>query len=388
MQRTFHRDRFTWVAYLAFGIFVYFLNVLGPITPFLKEELNLTYTVSSFHFSAYAIGILLVGIGGHLIIQRIGNRRALWLGLFSTSLSALVLLAGKNPVITIAASFVMGLVGSLILAIIPAALADHHGDMKAVALTESNAIASLFATAAPLFVGWSARFIGDWRWSLGLMTVTPIFLFLFLGRDFTPAAASSPTEELVRTKKPLPALFWFYWLALVLAVSVEFCMIYWSADYLEQTLGMLKANAAQSVSLFAAAMIVGRIFGSRLIQRYSPRVMIALSLLLAATGFLLFWLTSLPWIGLSGLFLTGLGVANLYPFIIALMINAADGDSLQAGARSTLASGTAILALPLALGRLADAIGIHPAYGLVLLLLIGVFLINQMAGRDGNLSPN
>jgi fucose permease len=99
------------------------------------------------------------------------------------------------------------------------------------------------------------------------------------------------------------------------------------------------------------------------------------------TGFLLFWRAENTLIVLGGLFITGLGVASLYPLILSLAINAADGNSVQAGARATLASGMAILALPLALGRLADAVGIRSAYAVVILLLIGVFLINQIAGR-------
>src|ERR1051325_11681003 len=118
MQRTFPRDRFTWLCYLSLAFYGYFLNVLGPITPFLKDELHLSYTVSSLHFTAFAVGILLIGIGGHLVIQRIGRQRSLWMGLFGMSLSAIVLLAGKNPMITIGASFLMGLIGSLILAIV------------------------------------------------------------------------------------------------------------------------------------------------------------------------------------------------------------------------------------------------------------------------------
>ena len=50
---------------------------------------------------------------------------------------------------------------------------------------------------------------------------------------------------------------------------------------------------------------------------------------------------------------------------------------MQASARSSLASGTAIVSLPLVLGRLADAVGIHAAYGVVLLLILGVFVIIQ-----------
>ena len=381
MQRTFHRDRFTWLAYLSLAFYGYFLNVLGPITPFLKDELQLTYTVSSFHFTAFAIGILLIGLGGHLVIQRIGLQRSLWLGLFGMSLSAMLLLTGRNPILTIGASFLMGLVGSLILAIVPAALSDQHGEMKAVALSEANVIASLFATSAPLLVGWFAPSVGGWRLALGIMAGFPLLMFLGLGK-YSSHATASTTDELVRSERPLPALFWLYWVGIVLGVSIEFCMVFWSADYLEQVLGLIKADAAQAVSLFLAAMIVGRLLGSRLVQRFSTRAVVTVSIVIAGIGFLLFWRTDNTFIGLSGLFITGLGVANLYPLILSLAINAANGNTVQAGARATLASGTAILALPLALGRLADAVGIRPAYGVVLILLISVFLISQISRRN------
>jgi fucose permease len=129
-------------------------------------------------------------------------------------------------------------------------------------------------------------------------------------------------------------------------------------------------------------MITARIFGSRIIQRFSPRAMISISILIAGTGFLFFWLGTSVLFGLTGLFIVGLGIANLYPFIVTLALNAAQGETIQAGARNTLASGTAILALPLALGRLADTFGIRPAYGIVLILLISVFLIIEWGRRN------
>jgi fucose permease len=380
MHRTFHRDRFTWLAYLSLAFYGYFLNVLGPITPFLKDELGLTYTISSFHFTAFAVGILLIGVGGHTVIQRIGGQRSLWLGLFGMGLSALFLVLGKSPLITISASFLMGLVGSLILAIVPAALADQHGEMRAVAFSEANVIASLLATFAPLMVGWFARFLDSWRLPLWIMAFTPLLLFLGFGSNVSPQTTST-TEEPLPSKQPLPTLFWLYWVAIVLGVSVEFCMIFWSADYLEQVLGLIKANAAQAVSLFLAAMIVGRVVGSRLVQHFSTRGVVTISIVIAGIGFLLFWRAENSLIGLVGLFLTGLGVASLYPLLLSLAIGASNGNTVQAGARATLASGTAILALPLALGRFADAVGIRSAYGIVVLLLVSIFLISLIAGR-------
>jgi fucose permease len=354
------------------------LNVIGPITPFLKSELGLSYTVSSLHYTAFALGILLVGLGGHIVIRRIGRWNALWLGAAGISLGALLLIAMRNPLVTIGAAFLMGLVGSLILAIVPAALSDLHGELRAVAFTESNMVSSLVSTAAPLMVGFFARTAGGWRLALGIMALVPVLLYLSFRDPGSRPAAATAQASANDEKMPLPGLFWAYWAALTLGVAVEFCMISWSADYLEKILGMPKADAAQSVSLFLAAMIIGRLAISRLLRRFSAAVLVSFSILVAGAGFLLYWLSGNAPFGLAGLFLTGLGVAGLYPLILSLAIGAAGSQTVQAGARATLASGMGVLILPLVLGRLADTLGIHAAYGVVALLLVSVFVIIQL----------
>jgi fucose permease len=370
------------LAYLLQAFYGYFLNILGPITPFLQEELRVTYTVSSLHFSAFAVGMLLVGFGGHLVVQRLGRRRSLWLGALGISLNACLLLLGRQPAITIGASFLMGLTGSLILAIVPATLSDRHGERRAVALSEANIIASIVAAAAPLLVGWFAAALGSWRLALGLVALAPILMFLGLGKVSAPLAGSE-APALPGARRSLPVLYWVYWLALMLSISVEFCMIFWSANYLEDVLGVPKAGAAQAVSLFLAGMILGRMAGSSLVGRFGPRRLVVTSNLLALASFFVFWQ---PWsrsvgAGLLGLFLTGLGVASLYPLILSLAMGAAADRPVQASARATLASGTAILALPLTLGRLADVLGLRAAYGMVVVLLVSVLFIGLVAER-------
>ncbi len=382
---TFRRNQFTWLAYILLAFYAYLLNILGPITPFLKEELKLSYTVSSLHFTAFAVGILLIGLGGHALVQRIGRWRSLWIGAIGMSLSALVLLAGRSPVITIGASFCMGLVGSLILVIVPSSLSDLHGEKRAVALSEANVVASLVSTAAPLMVGWCAALPGGWRLALGIAAISPIVLRLGFRRAATMSSASTQ-ESSHAAGQPLPALYWVYWSAIVLSVSVEFCMISWSADFLENNLGVLKANAAQAVSLFLAGMIVGRLAGSRLVTRFSTHQVTIASVITASGGFLLFWMTKTAFWGMAGLFITGLGIASLYPLILSLAIGSAPDNTVQASVRATLASGTAILILPLVLGRLADMVGIWQAYGIVIILLAGVLFIMISTARKGGLS--
>ena len=311
--------------------------------------------------------------------QKFGRWNSLWIGAFSMSLAALLLIAGRDAKLTIGASFLMGLVGSLILAIVPSMLSDQHGEMRAVALSEANVIASLVSAVAPVLVGWFASSALGWRAALVVAALVGLVMRFGFGRVSLPSAPTSADSD--ATQRSLPALYWIYWVALVVAVSVEFCMIFWSADYLEIGLGMPKAGAAQAVSLFLTGMIIGRLVSSRLVQRFSAQQVVTGSLLIATAGFLIYWTATAPVFGMIGLFVTGLGVACLYPLILSLTIGAARGNIDRASALSSLASGVAIFALPLILGRLADAEGIRAAYAIVILLLVIAFLIIQGAAR-------
>jgi MFS family permease len=230
VARTFVRNNITWLAYLLLALYGYTLNSFGPITPFLKAELNLSYTVSSLHFTAFAIGMVSTSLGGHLFIQRMGRWRSLWVGAFGMSLAAFALVLGRTPMVTISASFLMGLVGSLILVLVPSILSDQHGEMRSAAFSEANVISSLASTLAPLLVGWIAQAGGSWRLALGFGALGAIAMRLgFLKASLPQAGDSSGGSP---PKGLLPARYWIFWIGLVLAVAVEFCMVFWSADYL------------------------------------------------------------------------------------------------------------------------------------------------------------
>jgi len=123
--------------------------------------------------------------------------------------------------------------------------------------------------------------------------------------------------------------------------------------------------------------VVGRLIGSRLSQRVQSEELVLGSVGISVVGFLIYWWATPTLLTMSGLFLAGLGVANLYPQMLALTVGTAANQTDVASARASLASGLAILLLPLVLGGLADQIGIGYAYGLVviLLLLVGIGIV-------------
>lgn len=137
------------------------------------------------------------------------------------------------------------------------------------------------------------------------------------------------------------------------------------------SLALPAAQATQAVSLFLLGMVVGRYLGGHMLKKISAWRILSASILMGALGFVLFWTATMPAFGLAGLVLLGLGVANLYPVTLGVAIKSAGSLKDLAGARCTLASGTAILLLPFLLGLLADMGGLDRAF----LLIAGLFVV-------------
>jgi fucose permease len=370
--KTFTRSRTTWTVYVLLALYAYFINILGPITPFLQDELRLSYTVSSLHFSAFAAGVLAVGLGGHAVIRRIGRLRALSLGAVGMGLGALLLALGRIPLVTVGASFVMGCIGALILAQVPVVLSEEHGELRGVAISEANVLAMVLASIAPLLVGWLAGLVAGWRLALVAAALLSILVGIFL---FKPGRAGGIQLEPSPPAGKLPSRYWYTWVMLVLADAIEFCTIFWSADFMVDNLGMSPAAAAQGVSLFLVGMLAGRLVSSRLLLYLAERSVLLGSLVLAMLGFAFYWSSASILPGLISLGVMGLGVAGIYPLVLSMALGTARGNESLAGARATLAAGTAILTLPLVLGRLADIVGLRSAFALIAVLLVAMFLM-------------
>ena len=91
---------------------------------------------------------------------------------------------------------------------------------------------------------------------------------------------------------------------------------------------------------------------------------------------------------IAGLFLCGLGIANLYPLSLALALAAAPGSSDSANGAIQLLGGMLATAFPYLLGTLADHLGLHAAFTIepvligacAVLLLAGLKFARQLPG--------
>jgi predicted MFS family arabinose efflux permease len=376
----FVRYRLTWATYGLVGYFAYLETVLGPLMPFLRAERGFSYTVASLHFSAFALGGVLVGFLGDRVTERWGRRVSLWGG--GAGMAAGVLLLAVSPVAlgTVAGTLTMGTLGALLLVTTQAILADKHGAWSAVALTESNVAASACAILASLAVGAFAALGLGWRAAL----VPPVAALVLLAARFrAEPLGRARTREPSSDEAPsaLPTRFWVYWWILFLGVAVEWCVAYWGADFLEHGVGLKRSGAATALSVFFVAMLAGRLLGSRLARGLPGATLLLATLCVALAGFPLFWLSPVPTLSLIGLFVCGLGVGSVYPLAISVGVAAVPTQTDTATARLALAGGGAILIAPFVLGAFADRVGIERAYAIVLPLLLAAVMLTLLARR-------
>ncbi|MEL7626205.1 MAG: MFS transporter [Anaerolineaceae bacterium] len=372
-----------WLVYIMLSCFGYILNVAGPAVTYLRDEFNLSFTLGGLHTSALALGMVMMGLFGHSILKKLSEWKALGLGGIGLGIGGLIFVLGNHPFLTLIGLFLMGAIGSLIVSTNPAILADEMGEHGKVGVSEANTLTSLFSTLAPITVGFFGAMAVTWRPAVYL--VTSLAFLIGLGILLSPKFPwKNKQAELQKTNRQskLPGRYWLFWVTLVISISIEFCMIYWGSDYMQAHLAMPKESATQWVSLFLVGMVVGRYLGSLLLQKYERFLILIVSVAIGALGFVVFWLGESQFVSLVGLFLGGLGVANLYASFVTLSFDAAGAARAAAGSATTLASGVAILLLPFALGFLADLLGIRIAMLLVALLylvLISLLLSGKKA---------
>ncbi|MHB2166935.1 MFS transporter [Alsobacter sp. R-9] len=379
--RTLQREPVTFVAYATAGYFTLVLNFIGPSLPHLRAELGLRYAEAALHTSAFAVGMMLCGLFGERIVARMGRRAAVWTGTAGMAVGMTLFAVAPGASVSVAGCFVMGLVGTLQLVVMPAVISERHGASRGIAFAEQNVLAYLGALVAPLAV---AAAVGAGSWRLAALAgwgAAIAMLLMFRGVVF-PAAPPAPAAGTA----PLPRRYWAFWTLLLLTVATEFCMTVWGPSYLETEVGLPRHLAVLAGAVFPLGMVAGRITGTLLMRRIPEDRFVVPSIALAFVGFMLFWKAPVPPLALAGLLVAGLGVANLYPSGIAQALAAAGPATATAAARASFGSGFAILVAPLALGALADHFGLALAYAVVPLLLAGGIVAfaaaREPVGRD------
>lgn len=372
------RRRVTVLTYGALGCYAYCLYALGPILALLRRDLHLSYTTTSLHSSLWACGTIVTGFTYDRLARRLGRRALLWAAAVVSAAGALMFVGGYAVAVTLAAAAVLGLAGTLLQTGTVAVLADAFAHRADAAFVGANVLASATAVAAPLVLGGLDGTPVGWRVGMVLPVAALAVLWFSYGADRLPQAAAPAGDH----RRPLPRAYWVAAALVAVGVGIEFCIVFHGANLLRDHVGLSTRDAATAMSLFFVAELVGRVVGRGMTRTPGRAVPLTVgALAVTAFGFSALWLSRAPAVALTGLTVAGLGVANLYPLTLALAVRAAPGRTDSAAARVQVPVGAAVLVAPLALGALADHVGVVRAYAVEPVLLVLAAGLLVAAGR-------
>jgi MFS family permease len=374
-QRTGGRDRATWALYGLLALVGYLLTALGATLAPLQRDLDVTRAQVAFYPSLFAAGLVVIGVAGTAVVGRIGRVVYSRLALVLMVAGAAALCSGHRP-LTMVGAALLGLGAAAVVQLVPAALTESHGDGAATALGEANALSSAAAVAGPLCVGVAIGLGAGWRAGFLALPVVAAIALAPLTRHLAPARVpdqrSDPSHDADENADRPPDAdgpISGAWFNLLLAISVEFCVVFWAPEALTAWHDAGTGMAAALAALFVLGMATVRAASARLLAGRDPHRVTAASALIAVAGFAAFWAGPDLLIAAAGLVILGGGVALLYPVCVARVVAAWPSRPDAAAGRAALASAFAVGAAPLALAAVAEVVGLRPAYLLVPALL-------------------
>ncbi len=313
----FRRDRLTWVAYGLLAWFAFLQAAPGLIVPHLRDELDLSYSIGGLHVASFAAGSVIAGLVAGRVERRLGRRRLFWFSAALMALGTVALTLGRAPVATIGALFVMGVGGALLLITIQAALADHHGERRAIALTEANVAAAVsyvvligvLSLAAALSAGWRAALLASLVAARGALLAQ------------SPPGRSTRRRRRPSTPPACPAVFWIATAMLFCTTAAEWCITAWGASFVEDAADVSVDTAVALMVGFYTGFVAGRVLGSRLTRAHAPHRLLALALAVTAAGFAILWPAASPLQAVLGLLVVGIGLGNLFPLGLAVTVD-------------------------------------------------------------------
>jgi len=383
-----------WIAYL-----VVFLNRLsiGPLAPFLKEELGISSAQVGMVMSAAGIGFMVTMLPAGWFVDRVGARWAIMTGELIAGTSMLVMFFAPSYTSLLILMFATGLgCGFLspssvqaVVAWFPIRERATVIGFKQTAVSIGGMITAATLPAVALSLGWRYGFL-----FLGIMAIA-IGITSFILYKEPPRPAGTDSTELATSPQPVTLLeliksreIWLVGLSCFCLCWVEFAAIAHLVLYLTEMLlfpvviagGLLAmAEAAGAITRPGSGLLSDRVFnGNRKpVFILMAGTACAMCLLLALFG------SHLSWAIYPVLFLLGMGGIGFGGIALTLMseLGGRYGAGKAVGISGTVAMAGTVLG-PIAFGYIVDISGSYRLAWLSLTFLAAICVLLLLFVRE------
>ena len=342
------------VVYISVGIG---LSMLGPLLPFLADQVSISLGQMGFAFTAQNLGYLIGSLSGGWLFDRVRTHRLMTLFLLVMILTGFLipLMPWFSALLIVLFFFGLG-VGAV----------DVGTNLNMVWIFQSgvgsylNALHFIFGVGAfftPLIIttvlGWTGGNLSWAIWALMLLFIPGLLGLVSSPSPENLAAANTASPEKVHHVGIILLLI----LAIFFAVGVQIGFSGWIFSYVSESGIADIATASQITALFWASLSLGRLIAIPISKKVAPGtiVLFNFSLLTLVVILLLIWPTRpvMMWIGSAGV---GLATSVLFPTLLSYAKTLVNMTGRVTGLLY-LGSSLGMMVLPLSLGQAFDRFG-------------------------------
>src|SRR2546426_9292121 len=348
-------------------------GALGVLIPSMRLHYGVDKATIGLLFLFQTIGYLAAAFNSGLLVEKLGNRRFLVLGVASFLLGVGALSLMPSFVIVLAVMLPLGFG----IAIIDAGLNIYIASMprNAALLNYLHAFYGTGALLGPVIA--SALLAMRWGWNSVYIVWIGMSLVLLIGFQLVFKDQNIPLQEDVTTKPKSNVLVAtlsvpFVWVAALFMftyVGAEVSVGSWSYSFLTEERHASILLAGWMVSGYWIGLTLGRLTLARVALRVGSARLIQGCLVGVVVGVLLVWLLPVYAVSAVGLGLIGFSFGPIYPTTIALISNKVSSRILPSviGFMVSLGSiGAAIC--PWLAGLLAQRFGLWSLMSYVIIL--------------------
>lgn len=362
---------------IAFFIGGFAVSAWAPLIPFAKRRLALDDAQLGLMLLCLGVGsVMMMPLAGGLA-ARFGCRRAiLAAGTVIVLCMPVLMLAPSIPVLAVTLAVFGASVGVLDVVMNVQAVIVERASGRAM----MSGFHGMYSVGGIAGAGGVAGALALGATPLAAITGTAVLAALLLatarrGLLAQGGEGDQPAFVLPRGRVLLVGAVCF---AMFLS---EGAVLDWSAVFLSTVRHADPATAGFGYVAFAVTMTLGRLTGDRIVQALGAFRVVVCGALVAAAGFTLAIVSASPLANLAGFALVGAGAANVVPVMFSAAGRQHDMPTHLAVAAVTTMGYAGVLLGPAALGFVAKASSLPIAFGLLVILLLGVASVARPATR-------
>ena len=342
-----------------------FVDLVGTITNFAKEDFGLSDSIAKLLPAMAFFWFFVLSVPTGLLINRIGRRKTVVLSLAVTSLALLVPASAllvptlyTFPVMLISFSL-LGIGNTLIQVSINPLISNLIDEKKlASTMTFGQFVKAIASFLGPLAATWASVYFGNWMFLFPIFMTVSILATLWLG--FTKIEeekeAGSNTGFVDCIKLLGNGIILLSFIGIICHVGIDVGINTSAPEIMKEYFGMSPEDAGISLSIYFFFRLIGCLFGTFALARWSGKTFFAASVLLmavAVTGLIAFHSKEVVYACIA---LIGLGNSNIFPVIVSQAL-------LRTPNRKNEVSGLMIMGLiggsifPLFMGKASDIMG-------------------------------